>query len=312
MRILSSSLLTIIFGLSLTTPAALAFDSRIAFLSHSTGTWQIYTVRPDGSEIVQVTDMPPTEWDAWFPSFSKDGKRIAFCYGTVDQNGNVQTDLFSVNVNSDGSGGEVTQLTDDGLSCDPHWSPDQKHIVFARRAETGLDVVTVMNSDGSGKKSGLTSRFWESAPAGYTTDGKQIVFGSEQGGLVSAAWIMDVHGTNQHRLTPAFLEGAPTDVSPDGQRVLFFNHNDTILTQLLYTVDITTNEIAQVTHSKKKRDCCEFLSSYSPDGSRIALISNRFNPLGLDLLTVDLNGKHFHQIVKDIGFGGVSWGLVSK
>ena len=150
--------------------AAIAQTGRIVFITDRSGSWQLYTINPDGSDLFQVTDLAPTDDDAWFPSISPDGKRIAFNYNTG--NG---PDLYVVN--ADGSG--LQQLTNDHNSLWPRWSPDGRKLVFTTASDLGTGVIATIAADGSGPRRVLTSDKWESAGGFYTPDGKQIVFGSE-------------------------------------------------------------------------------------------------------------------------------------
>lgn len=70
-------------GLLLGSPFSAASDrgknGKIAFIADLTGTFQIYTVNPDGTGLFQVTNLPPaSNAFAFAPDFSPDGKRILF------------------------------------------------------------------------------------------------------------------------------------------------------------------------------------------------------------------------------------------
>src|SRR5258705_6750571 len=53
----------------------LAENGRIAFSAKFTGTWQLFPLNPDGTELFQVTNLPPTENPFWFPDYSPDGRQ---------------------------------------------------------------------------------------------------------------------------------------------------------------------------------------------------------------------------------------------
>ena len=74
-------------------------NGRIAFVGNFSGTWQVYTINPDGSDLFQVTNLPATELspDSWFPNYSPDGQQIAFSH---DMTGAVE--LYVINVDSTG------------------------------------------------------------------------------------------------------------------------------------------------------------------------------------------------------------------
>ena len=118
--------------------AAIAQTGRIVFINDRSGSWQLYTINPDGSNLFQVTDLAPTDDDAWFPSISPDGKRIAFNYNTG--NG---PDLYVVN--ADGSG--LQQLTHDHNSLWPRWSPDGRKLVFTTASDLGTGVIATIAAD---------------------------------------------------------------------------------------------------------------------------------------------------------------------
>jgi Tol biopolymer transport system component len=115
-----------------------SFGTRLAFAPSSrkngpiiicanTGSgWQIYRIDPDGRHLVQITKMPPTTYDAWYPIVSRDGRRIAFTYGTANSSYGFKTNVYVVNI--DGSG--LKRVTHDGVSGFPAWSPDGRRLIY--------------------------------------------------------------------------------------------------------------------------------------------------------------------------------------
>ena len=129
---------------------------------------QIYTINPDGTSMVQITNLPATTQTGLQPIFSPDGQRILFDLRARDAAPNLYV------INADGTG--LTQLTFDGLSTDGRWSPDGTRIVFGRTSTlTGVNVITTMRADGTGGITPLTTVLWDSYGPVYTPDGTQIV-----------------------------------------------------------------------------------------------------------------------------------------
>ena len=84
------------------------------------GQFDLFTIRPDGSDPVQLTDDEAGEHE---PSWSPDGTEIVFATGESD----LAQDVFVMNAN----GSDVRQLTDwEGLDLLPVWSPDGLWITF--------------------------------------------------------------------------------------------------------------------------------------------------------------------------------------
>jgi Tol biopolymer transport system component len=114
---------------------------RIAFVSDRDGDIDLYTMRPDGRGVRQLTfDGLGYE----FPDWSPDGRLIAFHSGPDLELGALH-DVYTIRAN----GGDKTQLTFgagfDGL---PVWSPDGRQLAFTSFRDDNDEIYT-MRADGS-------------------------------------------------------------------------------------------------------------------------------------------------------------------
>jgi TolB protein len=141
-------------------------DGRlITFCSNRSGTFQIWAMNADGSNVHMVTNGNRFI----FPDYSPDASKIAFS-GTaaatdVDQNVYV--------VNADGTG--LMQLTTDGNNQFPTFSPDGTKIAFISD-RTGVEQVWVMSADGSKQTQLSHSGVREDQVPDWSPDGRRIAF----------------------------------------------------------------------------------------------------------------------------------------
>lgn len=313
------SIVCLTWILLVSTAIAAGQNRKIVFVGgdSQSGNFQLFTMNPDGSGKTQITNLPTNNFDSLLPSISPDGQRVAFCFGNFNT-ANPFANLFVINI--DGTG--QTQVTNDGLSCFPRWSPDGSLIIFAHLSTTTFNnVVTTMHADGTGTLLSLTSDLWDSIGF-YTPEAGHVVFYSQSGGLIAAAWIMDAHGANKQQLTTAALEGFPTDVSPDGQHVLIGDHGNSppALSNDIFVMNLDGTGLTQLTHFQKIHH--DGFANYSPDGSRIVFTSDRLssnvslNNFGtFDIFTMNTDGSNVTRIAtavascpQDGNCAIVSWG----
>jgi len=233
-------------------------NGRIVFVAHFTDSWQLYTINPDGSDLFQVSNLPPTEFPNWFPDFSPDGRRIVFCH---DMTGAIE--LYVINV--DGTG--VAQLTSDNTeNLFPRWSSDGTHIVFSTlfNGDFGYHHLATINADGSDRKV-ITDILFDDYQAEYTADGKHIIFGSTAGNLISALWMMNTEGRHKRQITEASLKAGGPDVSPDGQRMVLYDHQNTDRPTSIWVGNLDGTHLKRLTRTK---DLNAGGAIYSPDGTK--------------------------------------------
>jgi Tol biopolymer transport system component len=174
--------------------------SKIAYSSNlardDNGNEEIYVMNADGTGQIQLTDNPANDS---FPDWSPNGKEIVFCSARDGQ-----TDIYVMN--ADGSG--VSRVTNIGLgsvyagNCFPHWSPDGTKIAFNSAFE-GNSSGYIINIDGTG----LTHLAIPGGGSAWSPDGKQILFGGDDGDL----YVVNVDGSGLIRLT----DDPPDEFWPD-------------------------------------------------------------------------------------------------
>jgi TolB protein len=195
-------------------------------------TYLIYTAKPDGSDLRQLTNALGYNAEA---TITRDGKRIVF---TSTRNG----DLDIYTMNADGS--DVKQLTHElGYDGGPFWSYDGTKIVYrAEYPKTPEEIADyksllaknlirpgnlelwVMDADGNHKRQ-VTHNGTANFGPYWFPDGKRIIFASNvadpKNGRDFDLYVINEDGTGLERITyhPDF-DGFPM-FSSDGKRLVW-------------------------------------------------------------------------------------------
>lgn len=139
--------------------------SLIAYVQTVGGNHDIYTMHPDGSNILRMTSNAGDDSE---PAISKDGSKIAFVsFRNAGNNGDIYT------VNTDGS--NETHITNTTANDEyPAFSPDGTKIVFSQGDDSATDLY-IMNADGSNIVRLTNTIDNEYAPS-FSIDGSRIFF----------------------------------------------------------------------------------------------------------------------------------------
>ena len=131
-------------------PAGATYDGQVgriafgAFVATDRTQGDIWSVRPDGQALRQLTDAPGLDiCPGHLPAYSADGKHIAFCSN--------RTGAYEIWV-MDANGKDERQVTQLGArSLFPDFSPDGSQIAFAGPAVAGgvTDLWTVPSAGGA-------------------------------------------------------------------------------------------------------------------------------------------------------------------
>jgi TolB protein len=224
---------------------------------------QLFTVRPDGTGTRQVTHLGDS--DAIGPEWSPDGRRIVFArdylYGTPKEH------LDIVTIDADGRHLHAMGLK--GLNGWPIWSPDGRRIVFVHPG--GFWTVDAAG----GPPRSIPFNGDVNSPT-FSPDGGRIAFWRPDHGGASL-YVVASDGTGLQRVK-TFSKGIADkiDWSPDGSRIAFStpDFDRPGLSANVYTIRPDGTGLIQLTHDRGGK-INNGLDSWSPDGTRIAFVSNR-------------------------------------
>jgi Tol biopolymer transport system component len=181
---------------------------------------QIFTVRPDGSGLRQVTTSAQSNNNN-YPSFSPDGTQMAYRV-----------------LGPEGAGIRVMNLADNSVRVltteydnFPLWSPAGDLILFTRKVAEGFQIFTI-RPDGSGVKQLTFSTLGNDAHGVWSPDGKWILFPSTRMGFKDEVvyldgqqpqgelFVMRADGSQQRQITDnQWEDGTPAwQPEPTAQR----------------------------------------------------------------------------------------------
>jgi WD40 repeat protein len=152
----------------------------ICFTSNRSGDLELYAMKSDGSNVVQLTRTPGYDGG---PFFSPDGKRLLY---RSDRKSNNLLQIFVSDLVFD-DGGKITgmsnerQLTDDAnVNWGPFWHPDSRHIAYATsmHGHTNYEIY-LMRDDGSHKTRITYSPGADVLPV-FSPDGKYLIWTSKR------------------------------------------------------------------------------------------------------------------------------------
>ncbi len=208
-----------------------------------------------------------------------DGQQLGISHHSADDNGR------SVIYKLPATGGTPVRVTPNSPSYFHGWSPDAKWLVYTggrkHTAEAKSDKYDIykISADG-GDEVRLTDAAGLSDGPEFTPDGRYIYFNSTRSGLMQI-WRMKPDGSEQEQVTNDEFNNWFPHISPDGKSLVMISYGQDVKPEehpyykhvYLRTMPIDGGEPRVIAYVFGGQGTIN-VPSWSPDGTRIAFVSN--------------------------------------
>jgi Tol biopolymer transport system component len=243
-------------------PAWSPGGQRIAFWGVHGGVRDIWTVREDGSDLVQVTDSQATDWN---PVWGPDGRRLYFL---SDRGGSMSVWSVAIDERSGEVRGEPAALTPGSTAAAMHLSisRDGERLSYSAVRETS-NLRSLEIDPETAQVIGEPEVITDGARSFYgpdpSPDGERLVFASTGG--QEDLFVVDLDGENLRRLTDDGHRDRTPRWSPDGSRIVFYSNRSGRYE--IWTIRPDGSDLRRLTDERKHE---LHNPAWSPDGRRIA------------------------------------------
>lgn len=305
-----------ILAMAIQAPVTLATypdrNGLIAFSAATDSGIQLFTVRPNGRDLRQVTHVAG---DAINVDWSPDGRRLVFAIGT-------ETTATLAIVDADGSHFRELPQPPDTYEDQPSFSPDGRRIYFERYTiATNDDAIWSMKLDGSDQR-----RIIGPWPNGFVTDpnvspdGRTLLFTGFDGTVVGPPPVLEparglftsrIDGSHMTQVRPFETDQTiKADWAPNGRTIATTenaNFFDPQGSANVLTMRADGSGLRRLTHYHDPA-IAAYLGSYSPDGEWIVFRVQDHGRFGLYRMHPD--GSHVREILAPSDFKAflIDWG----
>jgi TolB protein len=212
-------------------PAWSSDGKTIAYTSYRFPEAGLFLLNPFETEIKEIQ----SKGTNFSPSFSPDGKKLAFC-STLEE-GN--SEIYVANSN----GEKIKRLTfNRAIDTSPSWSPTSREIAFTSD-RGGSPQIYIMDAEGSNVRRVSFGGTYHDGPA-WSPTGDRIAYVSRVD-QVFDIYILNLRTNQIVKLTEGYARNESPCWSPDGRHVVFSSNRTGVIQ--LYSIDYDSQNLRRLT-----------------------------------------------------------------
>jgi TolB protein len=240
------------------------FDSKIAFVSTSSGHKEIYICDFDGYDPKRLTNLKSITLS---PAWSSDGNWLAY---TSYAKG--KPDLYIKHLTENRS----SVIAKEGINISPAWVPGE-FLLTATLSFSGDPEIYLLTGTGKMIKRLTNKRGIDVSPT-WSPDGKKMAFVSKRAGSPQI-YIKDIDSGRVNRLTFEGHYNTQPSWSPKGDKIAYSGMKQGLGD--IHVIGTDGQNSTQLTHNQGNNES----ASWSPDGSLIVFSSTREGPSRIYVMT---------------------------